>query len=90
MERGLTFTGMVGIKDPARPEVAGAIARCRAAGIRVIMITGDSAPTASAIARDVGVFAEGEPLTLTLHPHPPPSPQPQPQPQPEPQPEPQP
>ena len=53
---------MVGIKDPARPEVAGAIARCRAAGIRVIMITGDSAPTASAIARDVGVFAEGEPL----------------------------
>ena len=62
VERGLTFTGMVGIKDPARPEVAGAISRCRAAGIRVIMITGDSAPTASAIARDVGVFAEGEPL----------------------------
>ena len=62
VERGLTFTGMVGIKDPARPEVAGAIARCRAAGIRVIMITGDSAPTASANARDVGVFAEGEPL----------------------------
>jgi len=53
---------MVGIKDPARPEVAGAIARCRAAGIRVIMITGDSAPTASAIARDVGVLADGEPL----------------------------
>jgi len=52
----------VGIKDPARPEVAGAIGRCRAAGIRVIMITGDSAPTASAIARDVGVFAEGEAL----------------------------
>ena len=94
VERGLTFTGMVGtkhpnpnatphpnpnphphpnpnpnpnpnqvgIKDPARPEVAGAIGRCRAAGIRVIMITGDSAPTASAIARDVGVFAEGEAL----------------------------
>ena len=62
VERGLTFTGMVGIKDPARPEVAGAISRCRAAGIRVIMITGDSAPTASAIARDVGVFSEGEPL----------------------------
>ena len=60
VERGLTFTGMVGIKDPARPEVAGAIGRCRDAGIRVIMITGDSAPTASAIARDVGIFAEGE------------------------------
>ena len=52
----------VGIKDPARPEVAGAIGRCRAAGIRVIMITGDSAPTASAISRDVSIFEESESL----------------------------
>ena len=51
VERGLTFTGLVGIKDPARPEVAASIRRCRDAGIRVVMITGDSAPTAAAIAK---------------------------------------
>jgi magnesium-transporting ATPase (P-type) len=62
VEQGLTFVGMVGIKDPARPEVAGAIKRCRAAGIRVVMITGDSAPTASAISRDVSIFEESESL----------------------------
>ena len=62
VESGLTFVGMVGIKDPARPEAAEAIARCRDAGIRVIMITGDSAPTASAISKDVNIFESGEPL----------------------------
>jgi len=56
IESGLTFLGFVGIKDPARPEVPSAIARCRAAGIRVIMITGDSKETASAIAKDVNIF----------------------------------
>ena len=58
VERGLTFTGLVGIKDPARPEVAASIRRCRDAGIRVVMITGDSAPTAAAIAKDVNIFDE--------------------------------
>ena len=58
MEKGLTFVGMVGIKDPARPEVATSIIRCRDAGIRVIMITGDSAATARAIARDVNILEE--------------------------------
>ncbi|KAL1524870.1 hypothetical protein AB1Y20_019750 [Prymnesium parvum] len=61
VERGLVFVGMVGIKDPARPEVATSISRCREAGIRVIMITGDSAATAKAIAKDVNIFtAEGD------------------------------
>ena len=48
----------MGIKDPARPEVAASIRRCRDAGIRVVMITGDSAPTAAAIAKDVNIFDE--------------------------------
>ena len=56
VERGLTFVGLVGIKDPARPEVAGSIAQCRKAGVRVVMITGDSAQTAAAIARDVNIL----------------------------------
>ena len=56
VERGLTFVGLVGIKDPARPEVADSIAQCRQAGVRVVMITGDSAQTAAAIARDVNIL----------------------------------
>ena len=60
VERGLTFVGLVGIKDPARPEVADSIERCSAAGIRVIMITGDSAATARAIARDVNILEDEE------------------------------
>lgn len=48
--------GVVGIKDPARPEVADSIRKCTDAGIRVIMITGDARDTAIAIARDVNIF----------------------------------
>ena len=51
------FVGFIGIQDPARPEVPGAIARCREAGIQVKMITGDAKPTAVAIARNVGIYA---------------------------------
>ena len=72
VESGLTFVGMVGIKDPARTEVPDAISRCRQAGIRVVMITGDSAQTAGAIARDVGIFdssiSEAEAQGLTFVP----------------------
>ena len=60
VEAGLIFEGMVGIKDPARPEVAASIQRCREAGIRVVMITGDSAQTAKAIARDVNILLQEE------------------------------
>ena len=56
IESGLTWVGMVGIKDPARPEVAESINKCHAAGIRVIMITGDARDTAVAIARDVNIL----------------------------------
>ncbi|MDR6207880.1 cation-translocating P-type ATPase [Paraburkholderia graminis] len=50
-----SFVGLVGLLDPVRPEVAGAIAQCQAAGIRVVMITGDYPSTARAIATEVGI-----------------------------------
>ncbi|MGH8678623.1 MAG: cation-translocating P-type ATPase, partial [Burkholderiales bacterium] len=54
-ETGLTLAGLVGLEDPPRPEVPGAIARCKQAGIRVIMVTGDHPHTAAAIARQIGL-----------------------------------
>jgi Ca2+-transporting ATPase len=51
----LTFRGLVGLADPPRPGVESDIAVCRRAGIRVVMITGDSGATASAIARKIGM-----------------------------------
>ncbi len=62
--RGLTFLGLVGLWDPPRPGVQEAIAQCRAAGIRVVMITGDHAATAAVIAEHVGI-AERESGVLT-------------------------
>ncbi len=56
---GLTFAGLYGIIDPARPEVAAAIEECKSAGIRVIMATGDHKETATAIATKVGIIEEG-------------------------------
>ena len=54
-ERSLAFLGLVALHDPPRAGVADAIARCRAAGIRVVMITGDAGPTAAEIARALGI-----------------------------------
>ncbi|MDT8855110.1 cation-transporting P-type ATPase [Paracoccaceae bacterium Fryx2] len=51
----LTFLGLVGLIDPPRPEAISAVAECRAAGIRVKMITGDHAGTAAAIAAQIGL-----------------------------------
>ena len=57
-ERDLCFLGLITMLDPPRAEVSGAVARCHAAGIRIIVITGDHPLTAAAIARQVGIGAE--------------------------------
>jgi calcium-translocating P-type ATPase len=64
-ERGLILSGLVGLEDPPRPEVPEAIARCAAAGIRVIMVTGDHPQTAQAIAREIGLLKTDEPVIIT-------------------------
>lgn len=53
---GLTLLGIVGIRDPVRPEVPNAIAACRRAGVTVRMITGDNKGTAISIAKEVGIY----------------------------------
>ena len=58
-ESGLTFIGLAAISDPVRPEVAAALGSCKAAGIKVVMITGDHAATAAAIAGEIGLLPEG-------------------------------
>jgi Ca2+-transporting ATPase len=60
MENDLIFTGLLGMIDPARPEVIDAVAKCNTAGIRPVMITGDHKSTALAIAREIGIFREGD------------------------------
>ena len=58
-ERGLVLLGLVALFDPPRPEVAEAVTRCHAAGIRIIVITGDYGLTAAEIARRVGIARDG-------------------------------
>ncbi len=59
LEQNLIFMGLCGMIDPVRPEVLPAIAQCREAGIRPIMITGDHIDTAVAIAKELGILSEG-------------------------------
>jgi Ca2+-transporting ATPase len=59
LEDNLVIVGMIGMIDPARPEVREAVRTCREAGIRVKMITGDHPATAAAIARELGIAEEG-------------------------------
>ena len=54
-ESGLELQGLVGLIDPPRPEAAAAVAECRSAGVRTVMITGDHPATAQAIARRLGI-----------------------------------
>jgi sodium/potassium-transporting ATPase subunit alpha len=62
-ERDMVFLGLIGLEDPPRPEVPDAIKKCREAGIRIIMITGDGSRTALAIAREIGLV-KGEPAIV--------------------------
>jgi magnesium-transporting ATPase (P-type) len=59
LEHGLDLLGLVALEDPPRPGVADAVATCRRAGIRLMMITGDHPGTAAAVAREVGLMAPG-------------------------------
>jgi Ca2+-transporting ATPase len=59
IERDLTFVGLIGMIDPARPEVLPAMEKARRAGIRTVMITGDYPETARAIAEDIGLLQPG-------------------------------
>lgn len=61
LERGLKLCGFLGLDDPIRAEVPGAVAHCHAAGIRVVMITGDHPDTAEAVARACGIVPPDEP-----------------------------
>jgi P-type Ca2+ transporter type 2C len=63
IERELIIVGLQGMIDPPRPEVRDAVATCRAAGIRPVMITGDHPLTAGFIARDLGIAQDGTVVT---------------------------
>jgi Ca2+-transporting ATPase len=63
LEQNLVFIGMVGMLDPPRPEVKKAVATCKTAGIRPVMITGDHPLTAQRIAQDLGISSNGQAIT---------------------------
>ena len=60
LESELIFLGLVGMIDPARPEVIDAVAKCASAGIRTVMITGDHKITATAIAKEIGIMDDDD------------------------------
>jgi Ca2+-transporting ATPase len=59
MERDLTFLGLMGMIDPARPEAIDAVRRAKEAGIKTVMVTGDHKDTAQAVAREIGLLTPG-------------------------------
>ena len=64
VERNMVFLGLAGMMDPPRPEVAEAVAACRKVGIKPVMITGDHKITAVAVAREIGIYHEGDSVLL--------------------------
>ena len=64
LESNLIFVGLTGMIDPPRPEVTDAVATCKRAGMKAIMITGDHAVTAEAIARQIGILSDDD-MVLT-------------------------
>ncbi len=65
LEKDLVFVGLLGMIDPARPEVKDAVELCRRAGIKPVMITGDYRNTAVAIAGELGILSDGKTRVLT-------------------------
>jgi Ca2+-transporting ATPase len=65
IERDMTFVGILGIMDPPRSEAKQAIALCKEAGIKVVMITGDQKNTAVAVAKEIGLLEENGDKVLT-------------------------
>jgi calcium-translocating P-type ATPase len=65
LEEHLIFAGLAGLEDPPRPEVPEALRKCREAGIRVIMVTGDHPYTARAIGREIGLIRSDTPLEIS-------------------------
>lgn len=60
LDRNLTFSGLIGMTDPPRPQVKSAVSMCHKAGIHTVMITGDHITTAKAIAKEVGIYKDGD------------------------------
>ena len=65
IESNLIFLGLVGMIDPARPEVHDALLKCKTAGIKTVMVTGDQKITAEAIAKDIGLIEGDKWITIT-------------------------
>ncbi|MGR8952146.1 MAG: cation-translocating P-type ATPase [Gammaproteobacteria bacterium] len=62
IEQNMIFLGLFGLQDPPRPETKSAVARCRSAGIKTVMITGDHPDTAAAIAHELGILGDDDRL----------------------------
>lgn len=65
VEEDMIFLGLVGLEDPPRPEVPGAVRKCHEAGIKVIMVTGDHPHIAVAIAREIGLVQSRDPTIVS-------------------------